>query len=280
MSFSKKVVVVTGAASGIGRALADCFMGRGARVAMFDLDGEALAAAAGELSERHGADAFTRVVDVTDYNAFKRAVDEAIDELGGVDVFVNNAGIGVVGDFDTNTAEEIERITKVNYLGMVYGSRIIVDHFYGKGGGHLVNVSSVAGLHGFPRMSLYCGTKAGVINFSESLRFEARRHGVEVSVALPSTTDTPMIMDKLDGPDDEIPGVLLAIPLCKTGPVAEAIVRGVEKKKFMIFPTPGDRLALLMRNKFPGLFNVFVSLVGFRSFRGRRDRIMKKYGIK
>lgn len=278
-NYQDKTIIITGAASGIGKELSSLFVKAGARVALFDINRDALEDTAEQLTNTYDRAVFTREVDVTDYNRFKEAVDEVADQIGPIHVFINNAGIGIVGDFIKHTVEEINAITSVNYLGMVYGSHIIVQHFFEQGNGHLVNVASGAGLQGFPRMSLYCGTKAGIITFSQALRFELKRRGIFISVALPSSTDTPMIMNELDGPDDAVPGILMAIPLCKTGQVARAIFNGIAKKKFMIFPTFGDKMALYTRNLAPWLLNFGISQVGFRSFKGKRKRLIKEYGL-
>ncbi|MEW6079609.1 MAG: SDR family oxidoreductase [Thermodesulfobacteriota bacterium] len=277
-NFIDKKVVITGAASGIGRALADRFARAGAKVIMMDINGPLLKKASDEIAEAHGREVFSLTADVTDFDAFGTAVRKVIDELGFIDVFINNAGLGISGEFVRNTRAEIDRITAVNYLGMVYGSRIILEHFYRQGYGHLVNVASVAGLQGFPRMSLYCGTKCGIVGFTQAVRFEAERAGIHVSLALPSTTATPLILEKMDLPDDEIPGVLLAIPVCRVETVAEAIFNGISRRCFMIFPTLTDRGTLFMRSFMPGVFNLFIRLVGFRSFRRKRERLMRQQG--
>lgn len=278
-NYQDKTIIITGAASGIGKELSSLFVKAGSRVALFDINRDALEDTAEQLTNTYDRAVFTREVDVTDYNRFKEAVDEVADQIGPIHVFINNAGIGIVGDFIKHTVEEINAITSVNYLGMVYGSHIIVPRFFEQGQGHLVNVASGAGLQGFPRMSLYCGTKAGIITFSEALRFELKRRGIFISVALPSSTDTPMIMNELDGPDDKVPGILMAIPLCKTDQVARAIFNGIAKKKFMIFPTFGDRMAAYTKNFAPWLLNFGISKVGFRSFEGKRKRLIKEYGL-
>jgi short-subunit dehydrogenase len=272
-------VVITGAASGIGKELASLFAAAGADTALLDVNGDLLEKSAAELAEAHGRKVWSRRADVTDYEAFRKAVEEVIADLGPIDVFVNNAGIGVTGEFVNNTVEDIDSITRVNYLGMVYGSHIILQHFYQQGYGHLVNVASGAGLQGFPRMSLYCGTKAGVVNFSQSIRYELKRRGIDLSLVLPSSTDTPMIMDELDAPDEKIPGILMAIPLCKTQDVARAAFNGIKKKKFIIFPTLPDRLALYARNFTPFITNLLISMVGFNSFKKKRERLIKEYDL-
>jgi short-subunit dehydrogenase len=244
MDFNGQRVVITGAASGIGRELSRQLAGAGATVVMLDVNGPALTAAAEDIAAHYRGRTYSRVVDVRDYDGFQAAVEAAATELGGIDIFINNAGIGVAGDFVTNTREEIDHITGVNYLGMIYGAHIILPHFRKQGFGRLVNMASAAGLHGYPRMSLYCGAKAGIIVFSEALRFEMAREGLDLSVALPTTTDTPMIMNRLGEADEQVPGILMAIPLCRTEDVARAILKGIKKNQFFIFPTLVDRMSL------------------------------------
>ncbi len=274
-----KTVVITGAASGIGKELSSLFIAAGATVVLFDINRQNLETTANELTDEYNKKIYSMQVDVTDYDGFKQAVNEVVEKIGPVDIFINNAGIGISGEFIDNSAQEIDSITSVNYLGMVYGSHIILQHFRERGQGHLVNVASVAGFQGFPRMSLYCGTKAGIITFSQGIRFELKKLGIDISLALPSTTDTPMIMDKLDGPDEQMPGVLMAIPMCKKEDVALAIFNGIKKKKFMIFPTLIDRMTLFTRNFTPGLFSLGISVAGFMPFKWKRNRLAKQYDL-
>ncbi len=275
--FSGKKVIITGAASGIGKGLAVLFAKLDATVVLLDINSDAVNSTAKEISDTYGCKAYSAEVDVSDFPQFKQSVDSIVEELGFIDIFINNAGVGVTGEFADNTIDEIDHITSVNYLGMIYGSKIILNHFYTQGYGHLVNVASVAGLQGFPRMSLYCAAKFGIIGFSQSLRFELKRKGIHISVALPSTTDSPMITDKLDEKDACVPGVLLAIPLCNVEKVSTTIVKGISKKKFMIFPTLTDRGALYMSRFLPGVFDLFIRIVGFRTFKKKRERLIKKY---
>ncbi len=277
MYFSGKKVIITGAASGIGKALAALFADLGATVILLDINSKAVENTAKDISDTYGCKTYSAEVNVSDFPRFKKTVDDIIDELGFIDIYINNAGVGVSGEFIDNTIEEINHITSVNYLGMIYGSKIILNHFYQQGYGHLVNIASVAGLQGFPKMSLYCGAKFGIIGFSQSIRFELKRKGIDISIALPSTADSPMITDRLDDPNARIPGILLAIPLCQVEKVATTIGRGIVKKKFMIFPTLTDRGALYMNRFLPGLFNLFINIVGFRTFKKKRERLIKKY---
>ncbi|MEW5734624.1 MAG: SDR family NAD(P)-dependent oxidoreductase [Thermodesulfobacteriota bacterium] len=279
MPFSGKNIVITGGASGIGKALARLFVEDGANVVLVDLNGPGVAKTAAELADSCGRKVWSLQADMGDYDAVCRAVSDCVSALETLDVFVNNAGIGVSGEFVQNTREEIDAITRVNYLGMVYGSHAACRRFTAQGFGHLVNVASVAGLYGFPKMSLYCGTKAGIVVFSQALRFEMKRKGIHVSVALPSTTDTPMILDKMDlaeGEEDPAPGILMAIPMCRTDAVAAAIFAGIAKRKFFIFPTLTDRGTLFLRNFASPAFNAFISAVGFKTFEKKRRKLCRQ----
>ena len=273
---SGKNIIITGGASGIGKALGFLFAESGATVILFDINKKGADDAAHEIAEESGRKVYSSQVNVSDFHAFKEAVDSVIHDIGPVDIFINNAGIGVSGELVNNSLEEINHITDVNYLGMIYGSRIILPLFYNQGFGHLVNVASVAGLQGFPKMSLYCAAKAGIVAFTQAVCFEARRKGINVSLALPSTTDTPMIMDNIDEEDDTVPGILMAIPMCRTEDVAKAIFKGINKRKFSIFPTLSDRGALFARSYFPGIFNLFIKSVGFKSFKAKREKLKKE----
>ncbi|MBU2490841.1 MAG: SDR family NAD(P)-dependent oxidoreductase [Proteobacteria bacterium] len=274
-----KKVFITGGASGIGRALALEMAGHGASVVLADVNAPLLEETAAEIASATGRRVFSIPLDVTDYEAFREAVDRAEESLGFLDVFVNNAGIGVAGELTAIDPADIRRITGVNWLGVVYGCRIACERFAARGCGHVVNVASVAGLQGFPKMSLYCGTKAGVVGFSQALRFEMERKGVKVSLALPSTTDTPMILDELASGKADAPGILLAIPMCRACDVAVAVAEGVAQGRFYIFPTMTDRMTLTMRSWLPGAFNAFIRAVGFREFSGRKKKIREKYNL-
>ena len=277
MYYKNKKVIITGAASGIGKTISELLLKAGSKVALFDVDYKKLDITVKELTDINPDNIYSFSADVRNYEEFKNTVCYAVEKMNGIDIFINNAGVGIVGPFENNTEDEINIITEVNYRGMVYGSHIILDHFDKQGYGHIVNVASGAGLAGFPNMTLYCGAKAGVVMFSEALRFELKRKGIDISIALPSTTDTPMVMERLDMEDEALPGILMAIPMCKTEDVAQKILSGVRKKKFMIFPSIPDKMAYYTKRFFPWLSAFGIALVGFRAFRWKRNRLIKKY---
>jgi len=188
--FNGKVVVVTGAASGIGRETALAFARRGARLSLCDVNGEGLREVR-EAAEACGCPA-ARVekVDVSDRHQVERFCDNTYSELGRVDVLVNNAGVGMGGKFEDLSLEDWEWIVGINLWGEIYGCHYFYPRMIKDGGGHIVNVASGAAIAPLPLMTAYCATKSGVKGFSETLRAEARLHGIGVSAICPGFVRT------------------------------------------------------------------------------------------
>lgn len=182
-----KVVVVTGAASGIGRALALLAGSQGARLALCDVDAAGLEET-GSLAATAGAkQVHTRLVDVSDAAAVDAWADEVASHYGWVDAVINNAGVSLTGDFDELELADMEWIMGVNFWGVVHGSRAFLPHLIASGDGHLVNISSLFGLISMPSQSLYNASKYAVRGLSESLREEmlVAGHPVQVTVVHP-----------------------------------------------------------------------------------------------
>jgi NAD(P)-dependent dehydrogenase (short-subunit alcohol dehydrogenase family) len=190
--FRDKVVVVTGAASGIGREIALAFARRGARLAVADIDEEKLGGVKDEL-EGLGTVVFARTVDVSKAEEVKALCESVYEELGRVDVLCNNAGIGIGGRFEDVSLEDWRWIVGVNLMGVVHGCHFFYPRMVAQGGGgHIVNTASGAGLAPLPLMTAYCCTKYAVVGLSETLRAEAALHGIGVSAICPGIVDTPI----------------------------------------------------------------------------------------
>jgi NAD(P)-dependent dehydrogenase (short-subunit alcohol dehydrogenase family) len=185
-----KLVVITGAAGGIGSALARAFAARKAELALIDLDPAALDRLAQSLP---GVTVSTHVANVGDPDALARAREQILDRHGRVDLLINNAGITVFSDFESIEPEEIERVLAVNLRGVIYGCKVFLPDLRARPQGHIVNVSSMAGLAGMPWQTLYCASKFAVRGFTASLRAELARSGIGVTCVLPGTTRTGIV---------------------------------------------------------------------------------------
>ena len=189
-----RVVLLTGASSGIGLGSAALFAARGWRVGLVSRGPEGLAAAAA-LIERRSPGALTAwaVADVTDSEALAAAARAVAAALGPIDVWVNAAGNGVYGHFGDVSEAEFRRVTDVTYLGTVNGTRIALSHMRARDGGAIVNVCSAVVFHGVPLMTSYSGAKAAVRAFGQSLRIELRLAGsrVRVCTLFPPAINTP-----------------------------------------------------------------------------------------
>jgi NAD(P)-dependent dehydrogenase (short-subunit alcohol dehydrogenase family) len=177
--------VVTGAGSGLGRALALDLAGRGGRVVVSDIDERGAAETAQEIRSA-GGEAHVVPCDVGDAAQVDQLAEKARSLLGAVDFLANNAGVAVTGPFDEIALDDWDWIMRVNLWGVVHGCRSFVPHMKAAGRGYVLNVASLAGLLSTPQMSPYNLTKAGVVALSETLYGEYRDHGVNVSVLCPA----------------------------------------------------------------------------------------------
>jgi NAD(P)-dependent dehydrogenase (short-subunit alcohol dehydrogenase family) len=191
--FQGLVAAVTGGGSGIGLATARLLAARGARVAVLDLDP---AAADGE-------DLLALVADVADEGSVTAAVAAAVDRLGGLDVLVNNAGIGAVGTVEDNPYEEWRRVLDVNLLGVVRTTRAALPHLRRSASAAIVNTCSIAATAGLPNRALYSATKGALLSLTLAMAADHVREGIRVNCVAPGTADTPWVRRLLQQASDE-----------------------------------------------------------------------------
>lgn len=189
--FDGLVALVTGGASGIGAAIAARLAAGGARVAALDLNPDG--AAEGLLAVR---------CDVSDDASVVAAVQTVVDELGGLDVVVNNAGIGAAGTVADNDDEEWHRVFDVNVVGMVRVTRAALPHLRRSAAPAVVNTSSVAATAGLPQRALYSATKGAVLALTRAMAADHIAEGIRVNCVNPGTADTPWVQRLLDAADD------------------------------------------------------------------------------
>lgn len=187
-SLAGSVVAITGGARGIGRATASALVAQGARVAIGDIDAELAEQTAAEL--RGGTIGLP--LDVTNRDSFAAFLDQVEDQLGPLDVLVNNAGIMPIGPFVDETDATAERMIDINLVGLIYGSKLALQRFLPRRRGHLVQIASAAGKMGFAGGVTYCATKHAVVGLSEGLRAELKDTGVDISVVMPVVVNTEL----------------------------------------------------------------------------------------
>jgi len=248
--------VITGAGSGLGRALALRLARPGAALLLADVDRAACEETAG-LVERRGAVAHARQVDVTDSAQVERLAAEADSLLDGpVDLVVNNAGVAVAGAVGETPLEDWRWIVETNLLGVVHGCHSFAPRLAARGRGAILNVASMAGLVSVPTMGAYNATKAAVVALSETLAAELRSKGVTVTVLCPSFFDTHLLdRGRFASADLERAGRrAFARARMTADDVAAVALRDVAARRLHSVPMLDGRLAWIAKRISPGLF--------------------------
>lgn len=235
-SLAGKRVVITGAARGIGAALAERLASHGAHLALVGLEREKLATVAA----RCGENTFVAECDVSDSDQVKQAIDAAADALGGLDVVVANAGIATGGPLKLQPVRSWQRVIEINLLGVAYTARAALPHLE-RSRGYLLNIASAAAVARGPGMSAYCAAKAGVEALSDCVRVEESPFGVDVGVAYFLFLDTDMVRDaerelpRMEASRERMPKVIgRTYPLA---PAVEEIVAGIaERRRRVAYP--------------------------------------------
>ncbi|TJZ77199.1 SDR family NAD(P)-dependent oxidoreductase [Rhodococcus oryzae] len=234
--FAGKVVVITGAGSGIGRALALNLAQKGARLALSDFDSVGLAETVRQ-AEALGAEVRSDHLDVTQREAVLQYADTIAAHFGKVNQIYNNAGIAYHGEFEKSEFKDIEKIMDVDFWGVVNGTKAFLPHLLASGDGHVVNVSSLFGLLSMPGQSAYNSAKFAVRGFTESLRQEMliAKHPVKVTCVHPGGIKTAIARNATAGPGQDVAAFaeFFDKKLARTTPeqAAKVIVNGVQKGK-------------------------------------------------
>jgi NAD(P)-dependent dehydrogenase (short-subunit alcohol dehydrogenase family) len=225
-----KRVLITGGAGGIGLCTAEEFARAGSEVIITDIDGERLDQAKTKLSE-YGIPIHTRVVDVVDRQQVNDLARWVLEDVGGLDVLINNAGIGYNGELADTTLETWQKLLAVNLLGPLYHIYAFLPYFKEKRGGHIVNVSSGQTYFRLPTWGAYASIKAAFGAFSEILYFELRKYHVKVTTVYPFMVNTPFYKD-IQGDTWGAKLSMKLIPYYSMTPekVARIIFRAVKKE--------------------------------------------------
>jgi len=240
-----KVVLITGASSGIGAALARLFAQQGARLALAARSADKLQSLAASL----GPNVLPLPTDMTEPAQVRRMVEAAVERFGRLDILVNNAGVGMYAPVAAMPPAQFEQVVRTNWLGPVYAIQSAVPHMRQQGGGQIINISSVAGKVAIPGMGAYCSTKFALNALSDSLRMELARDGIQVLSVCPGRIQTSFGRNAFRAPGYR--------PLPLNGISAERVARAVLRaslrgQREIVVPA-SNRLFVWLHALFPRL---------------------------
>lgn len=274
MSFQKPLrAVVTGAGSGLGRALALDLGDRGASVVVSDIDVSAAEETARRLQAR-GTRAEVIPCDVTSRDAVFDLVEETEKRLGGFDFIANNAGVAVGGPFDQISIEDWRWVVDINLWGVIYGCQAAVPKMKAQGRGFILNVASAAGLLAPPAMSAYNVTKAGVVALSETLYSEYKSLGIHVAVLCPTFFKTNIIGSGRGATTDKEDAQIrrwMEKSKVQAREVAEAAIDAVRDGRLYVQPMRDGRMAWRLKRAHPQRFYESMSRAHEKYLRGRQN---------
>ncbi|MBE2261713.1 MAG: SDR family NAD(P)-dependent oxidoreductase [Burkholderiaceae bacterium] len=281
--FNGKVAVITGAASGIGEALAKGFAARGTRLLLADVHAGRLDAVAAAL-RAGGADCRTRVCDVALPESVQALADEAARDMGGADIVINNAGVALVAPALSVPLADTHWLMAINFWGVVHGCRAFAPQLQARDGGVLVNISSIFAMISMPTQSIYNASKAAVRGYSDALREELRApapglHPVHVLCVHPGGIRTRIAeharLGDISGLADSAQEMQRNFEdAARTSPsqAAAAIIRAIERRRTRLLIGPDAVVADAIYRLFPARASAWMSALGRR----HRERMKRK----
>jgi 3-dehydrosphinganine reductase len=271
--FSNKLAFITGGSSGIGLETARLLASQGCSLVLI-ARGQAMLDKACKTIEAHIDKASQSVdtlsMDVADDNDVQQKIKIAIERFGAPDILINSAGVGAGDYFENISYEQFDKTMKINVYGARNTISAVLPFMKQKGGGHIVNLSSVAGLIGMFGYTLYGATKYALVGFSECLRSELKLFNIHVTLVCPPEVKTPFIEEEAKTLPPEARTVKNLAGLLKPEDVARAIVRGVKKTKFLVVPGVAAKFLFFWHRISNGFFtrlpsDVIVKFIARRS---------------
>lgn len=267
-NFKQKKTFVTGAASGIGRATAVALGREGAELFLTDINATALESVAAEIRGAGGQVSMSRALDVSDYEAVRAYARDIHAAHGSMDLVLNVAGIAIWGAVENMEHRQWRQVIDVNLMGPIHVIESFLPEMVRAGrGGHLVNVSSAAGLFGLPWHAAYSGSKFGLRGVSEVLRFDLRRHNIDVSLVCPGGVDTGLVQTvQIAGIDTSAPFMTKLRAMFQAHAIspekaAKAILSGIRARRYMVFTSMDIRLGYFFQGKFPITYDMVMRIM-------------------
>jgi len=260
--FNGSNIVITGGSSGVGKILARKLIYRGANLALIARDKDKLDSVRRQLEEINfsGRRIEVRSADVAVFNQVESAISSIEKAMGAPDMLINSAGILRESYFESQSLETFREVMDINYYGTLHSIKAVLPYFKKNSGGRIVNISSVAGLIGVFGYAAYCSSKHALCGLTGTLRAELRPQNIHCHLVCPPEFESPMV-DELNTYRTEENKILAhTIPVMKPEDVADAILRGVEKNRYMIIPGIISRFLVLLDRLFPALGRKIVDL--------------------
>ncbi|NMN96599.1 SDR family oxidoreductase [Antrihabitans stalactiti] len=270
-TLNEKKTLVTGAASGIGRATVLAAAAEGAELFLTDVNEDGLKETVELVNARGGTVSFTKALDITDYDAVTAFAAEIHDQFGSMDIVMNVAGISTWGTVENLEHRHWKSIIDVNLMGPIHIIENFVPEMVRAGrGGHLVNVSSAAGLLALPWHAAYSASKFGLRGLSEVLRFDLKRHNIGVHLVVPGAVRTPLVNSvDIVGIDRNDPTVAKYIHIFEKRAIspeqaANAIINGIKRNRFMVYTSFDIRFGYWWARKFAPPYEFAMQLANDR----------------
>lgn len=253
---SGKTVLVTGAASGIGRAFALAAAKKGARMVITDVNEKGLSETADSIANQGGTLLLSRVCDVGDFEAVSALASDVHAGFGPIHVLANVAGVATFAQVEDMAHKDWKRVIDVNLWGVVHFIEAFTPQMVKAGRGHIINVSSLAGLMGVPWHGVYSATKFAVNGLSEVLRLDLEKHGIDVTVVCPGAVNTGLVESvEIFAPNVETGRLRARFRKIAISPlkVAEQMICAIEKRKFLVMTSIDVKIAWFVKRHFPWL---------------------------
>lgn len=251
-TLKSKRILVTGASSGIGRQLCLQLARHETRLILLARGEEKLRTLAAEIDALGGTAAQVVVGDVTQEETRRLAVATAEQEFGGLDILINNAGLGAFARFEESDADQLRQIMEVNFFSAVELTRLALPLLLSGAQPMIVNMGTILGHRAIPRMSEYCASKFALRAWSESIRVELGRHGVDVLLVSPGSTETPFYDNAIAGRESAPWSRSTAV---SAEHVATATLRAMRRGRREIVPSTPGKLLVWASKRFPGILD-------------------------
>jgi 3-dehydrosphinganine reductase len=258
--FENKVIVITGGSSGLGKALAQRLVTMGANLALIARNEEKLRLAKEELSVlckgRQKIEVFS--CDVSDYDCVEKTFKKIVETIGVPDTLINNAGILKEGRFERLSLSTFRETLDIDFFGVLHCTKAVLPLFIKKGSGRIVNVGSLGGRMASYGYSAYCSSKFALVGLTDTLRAELKPHNIKVHLVCPGEFDSPMVEELNTYRTEENKAVTQTVPVLPLDIVADEVLRGIIKGRYLIIPGWMSRLLDFGSRLSPGISRFIV----------------------